>query len=80
MKSINPKIEKLNIKIVYPSILQAHSINCDVSCVATSPTSFICCKARLVTKVLSLLCLHSIDITNIVTNNEIIAVTNRKNI
>ena len=48
------------------------------SCVVTEPTSFICCKARLVTSVLSFLCLHSKYITKVVTNSEIIAVMNRK--
>ena len=63
---------------MYHWSLQVHSIYCNVSCVATTPTSFMCCKARLATKVLSFICLHSIEITNIITNNEIIAVTNRK--
>ena len=48
------------------------------SCVDTIPTSFICCKARLATKVISFLCLHNIYMTNVVTSNKIIAVTKRK--
>ena len=67
-----------SVKIVYCSTLQVHSIYCDVSCVVTAPTSFICCKARVVTNVLNFVCLHNIEITIIVTSNEIIAVTNRK--
>ena len=47
-----------------------------VSCVVTTPTSLMCCKTRLVNNVLSFICLHSIEITNIVTSNEIIGVTN----
>ena len=67
IKIINPKIDKLSMKIVYHWILHLHSIYHDVSCVATTPTSFICCKARLVTEVLSFVCLHNIEINNNVT-------------
>ena len=42
------------------------------------PTSFICCKTRLVTRDFSFLCLQNIYITMVVTTNEIIAVTERK--
>ena len=52
-QSAKPKIDKLNIKILYLCILQVHSISCakvTLSCLATTPTSFICSKARLVTR------------------------------
>ena len=78
IKINKPKINIPNVKIVYHLILQVHSIYHNVSCVATTPTSFVCCKARLATKGFSFVCLHSIQQTNIVTNNEIIVVTNRK--
>ena len=80
-KSTKPQIDILNIKTVYHCILQVHSILCTGLAfffVATTPTSFICCKARLVTKVLSFLCLHNIFMTTVVTSNEIITVANRK--
>ena len=62
VKSVKPTSNIPSVKILYHCILQVHSIYCDVSCVVTVPTSFICCRARLVTKVLSFLCLHSIEI------------------
>ena len=48
------------------------------SCVVTVPTSLTCCKARLVTKVLSFSGLHNKYIAKVVINNEIITATNRK--
>ena len=50
------------------------------SCVVTVPTSFTCCKARQATGILSFLCLHNRYIAKVVTNSEITAVMNRKNI
>ena len=50
------------------------------SCVVTAPTSFISCKVRLVTSILSFLCLHGKYITKVVTNSEIVAVMNQKSI
>ena len=76
-KSIKPKIVKCNIKIVYHLIVQVHSIYHNVSYVVIIPTSFICSKARLATRDLSFICLHSIEITHIITKNEIITVTNK---
>ena len=59
--------------MVYHCILQVHSIFHKMSfCLVTAPTSFICCKARLVTKVLSFMFLHNMYITKAVTYNEII--------
>ena len=81
MKIIMPKIDRLNMHIVYHWILQVHSISCIIktfSCLATVPTSLICCKARLVTKDFSVVCLHIICITTDVSTNKITAVTNRK--
>ena len=81
MKIDMPKIDRLNMYIVYYWILQVHSISCIIemcSCLATVPTSLICCKARLVTKDFNFVCLHIIYKTIIVTTNEIITVTNRK--
>ena len=78
-KNNRPKSDKLGIKIVYHCILQVHSTFGEMpSCMVTVPTSFICCKARLDTSILSFACLHSMWITKIVANNEIITVTNRK--
>ena len=57
-----------------------HSIYHDVFCVATAPTCFIYCKARLATNDLRLVCIHSMYMTHIVASNEIIAVTKQKNI
>ena len=68
----------LNINIVYHCILQVPSIYHNVSCVATAPSSFLCCEARLATSILSFMCLPIMCMTNIVTSNKIIAVTNRK--
>ena len=80
-KSTIPIIDQINIKLVYYCILQIHSIfGMITSCLGTAPTSFIYCKARLVTKVLRFMCLHSVYITMVVTNIEIIAVINRKNV
>ena len=78
IKSVKPKSNIPSVTIVYHCILQVHSIDHTVSCDVTTPIFFICCKARLVTKVLSFMCSQSIEITNIVTCNKIIAVTNRK--
>ena len=69
------------MNIVYHWILQVHSISSNIkicSCLVTEPTSLICCKVRLVSNDFNLVCLHIINITTAVTNNEIIAVTNRK--
>ena len=78
-KTIGPKRDKLSIKIVYHCILQAHSIFDQMSsCPFTAPTSFICCKARLVTRVLSFLYLHSMYNTKVLTKIEIITTMNRK--
>ena len=79
IKIMMPKIDKLNI--VHLWILQVHSISCILetcSCLATTPTSPICCKARLVTKDLNFICLHIIYITIVVATNNIIAVINIK--
>ena len=81
IKNTKPNIDICNIKIVYHCILQVHSNLCAgliFTYVATALTSFICCKARLATKVLSFFYLHIIFITIVVTSSEIIAVTNRK--
>ena len=78
-KTIRPKRDKLSIKMVYHCILQAHSIYGKMSsCLVDAPTSFICCKARQVTRVFSFTHLHNMYITKVVTNNEIITATNRK--
>ena len=78
-KTIRPKSDKLSIKIVYHCSLQAHSISGKMSSWwVTAPTSFICCKSRLVTIVLSFMCLHNMYITKVVTSIEIIAAMNRK--
>ena len=75
-KTVRPKRDKLNMKMVYHCILQVHSIFGKISsCLVAAPTSFICCKARLVTTVLSL---HNMSITKVLTNSEIIAAVNRK--
>ena len=66
-------------KVYKFEFLQVHSIVTS-SCVATVPTSLTCCKARLATSILGFLCLHSKFIAKVVTSNEIIAATNRKNI
>ena len=63
---------QLNFKI--------HSISCVIetcSCLATMPSSLICCKARLVIKDFNFVCLHIIYKTIDKTTNEIIAVANR---
>ena len=78
-----PKIDRLNMNIVYHWILQVHSISHvteTCSCLVTMPTSLNCCKARLVAKDFNLACLHIIYTTIDVTSNEIIAVTNRKSL
>ena len=83
MKIIVPKIDRLNMHIVYHWILQVHSISCvteTCSCLVTVPTSLNCCKTRLVTKDFNLVCLHIMHKTIDVTTNEIIAVINRKNV
>ena len=66
---------------MYHCVLQLHSIlstKVIPFCLVTTPTSFIGCKARLVSHVLSFMCLHNIYMTVVITNNEIIAVTNIK--
>ena len=76
-----PKIERLNMHIVYQWILQVHSVSCLIetcSCLITMPTSLICCKARLVTKDFNFVCLHIIYNTIDVTTNKMIAVLNKK--
>ena len=58
MKITMPKIEQLSMNIMYHCILQVHSISYAIetcSCLATIPTSFICCKARLRGKLLEIL-------------------------
>ena len=76
-----PKTATLNMNIVYYWFLQEHS-TFDVietcSCLATTLTSLICCKARLASKDFNFVCLHIIYITIDITNNDFIAVTNRK--
>ena len=67
--------------IVYHWVLHGYSISCVIetcSCLVTTPTSLICCKARLVTKDFNLVCLHIMYKTIDLTTNEMIAVTNRK--
>ena len=81
MKTTVPSIDMLNMHMVYHCSLQLHSISCIGqvrSCLVTASTSVICFKARLVTNNLNLVCLHFINGTTEVTNNKIIAVTNRK--
>ena len=81
MKTAIPNIHIPNMQIVYHWILHVHSISCNIeisSCLVTAPTSFISCKARLVTNNFNLVCLYIINKTNVVTNKKIIAVTNRK--
>ena len=78
-KTIRPKSDKLSIKIGYHCNLQVHFISDEMSsCLVTAHTSFICCNARLVTRVLSYMCLHNMYNTKVVTNIEIITATNRK--
>ena len=48
-------------------------------CLLIAPTPFICCKARLVTRVLSV-CLHDMYNIKAVNKIEIITAMNRKNI
>ena len=63
MKITMPKIDWLNMHIVYHLILQVHSISCVIdtcSCLVTAPTSLNCSKARLVTNDFNLMCLHII--------------------
>ena len=67
--------------IVYHWILHVHSISSKIeicSCLVTVPTSFICCKARLVTNDFNVVCLHITSRITNVTNSEMIAETNRK--
>ena len=78
-KTIRPKSKKYSIKIVYHCNLHVCSISGEMSsCAVTAPASFICCKARLVTRVLSFVCLHNMYNNKIVTRMEIIASMNRK--
>ena len=49
------------------------------SCLVTTPI-FICCKARLVTTVLSFMCLHNMHITKVITKSEMITAMNRKHL
>ena len=81
MKTTIPNIGIPNMHIVYHWILQVHSISCKAEicfCLVIVPTSLICCKARLVTNDFNLVCLHIINKTTVITNNKIIAVTNKK--
>ena len=79
IKNIRPKSDKLSIKIVYHCILQVHSTSGRMfSFLVTAPTIFICCKERLITRVLSFMCLHNMYITKVATKIEIITATNRK--
>ena len=76
-----PKIDRLNMHIVYHWILQVHSISYVIetcSCLVTMSTSLNRCKVRLVTKNCNLASLHIISKTIDVTTNEIMAVTKRK--
>ena len=78
-----PQIDRANMHIVYHWILQVHSIssvNDTCSHLVTMPTSFLCCKVRLVTKDFNFICLHIIYKVIDVTTYEIIAVTIRQNI
>ena len=70
----------LYINVVYYCILQVPLIYHNVSSVATAPSSFVCCESILATSILSFMHLPIIYMTNIVTSNKIIAVTNTKNI
>ena len=65
----------VNAKFIYVQIL--HSVLTSF-CVITAPTSFTYCKARLATKLLSLLCLHNGYIAKVVTSREITAVANKQ--
>ena len=81
MNTTIPNNKIIKMHIVYHWILHVHSISCKIEkcpCLVTVPTSFICCKARLVTNYFNLVCLHILNKTTIVTNNKIIAATNRK--
>ena len=63
-----PKINILSMIIVYHYILQVHSCAIETcSCLATAPTSLICCKVSLATKDLSFMYLHNMNITIVVT-------------
>ena len=78
-----PKMDRLNMYIVYQWILQVHSISCIIetcSCLATVPTSLNYCKVRLVTKDINLACLYIMHRSIEVASNEIKVVTNRKNV
>ena len=78
-KNHKPKRDKRSIKIMYHCNLQVHSIFGKMSsCPCTAPSSFNYCKARLATSILCSMCLHSIYITKVVTNIEIISATYRK--
>ena len=80
-KTIRPKGDKLSIKMVYHCIFQVHSIFGKISSfLVAAPTSFICCKAKLVTRVLSFMCFQNMYITKVVTSSEIITAVNRKSI
>ena len=79
-KTLGLKVINIASKWCYHSILQVHSIFGTMpSHLVTAPTSFICCKAKLDTSILSFMCLHSMYIIKVVTNSEIVTVTNRKN-
>ena len=81
MKTIIPNIDILSMHIVYHWILQVHSISCNsekCSYLVTAPISLISCKTRLVTNDFNLVSLHIINKTTVVTNNEIIEVSNKK--
>ena len=73
MKITIPKIERLNMHIVYRWILKVHSILCIIqtcSCLVTASTSLNYCKVRLVTKDVNLACLHIMyKTTDITTKN-----------
>ena len=78
-----PKITKPNVATVYHCVLHVHSVLCILemcSCLDTTSASLICCKAILVTKDFYFVCLHTIYITVAITSNDIITVSNRKNI
>ena len=81
METTIPNINILNMDVVYHWILQVQSISCIkeiCSCLVTAAASLNCCKTRLVTNDFNLVCLHIMNKTTEVTNNEIIEVKNRK--
>ena len=77
MKTAIPNMDRHNMCIVYHWILQVPLISYIIetcSCLVTVYTSCNCCKAIWESNDFNWVCLHIINETN----NEIIAVTNRK--